>query len=92
MARRGRSRHDDLFDRIASFEALFAAARRAVKGKRRAPGAAAFMANLETACLRLERALKDGAWRPGRYAVIRINEPKPHHGGAWTPGVHSRHP
>ena len=39
--------HRDLFDRIASFAALLAAARRAMKGKRRKAGAAAFFANLE---------------------------------------------
>lgn len=50
-------RHDDLFGAIANFQALLAAARRAVKGKRRKPGAAAFMANLERELLRLEREL-----------------------------------
>lgn len=77
MARRGRRQLDGLFDQIASFDALFRAARRAVKGKRKAPGAAAFMANLETECLALERALKSGAWRPGSYTVINIRDPKP---------------
>lgn len=76
MARRGRRRHDDLFDRIARFDALFAAARRAVKGKRRSPGAAAFMANLERECLRLEAGLREGSWKPGRYTVIEIHDPK----------------
>ncbi len=77
MARRGRRRHSDLFDQIASFDALFRAARRAIKGKRKATGAAAFMANLETECLRLERLLADGDWRPGRYTVLHIRDPKP---------------
>jgi hypothetical protein len=43
--------HHDLFDRIAEFGALTRAARRAVRGKRRKPGAAAFMAGLETEVL-----------------------------------------
>ncbi len=33
-------RHDDLFAGIASFPALIAAAKRAIKGKRAKPGAA----------------------------------------------------
>lgn len=46
-------RYDDLFDRIASFPALVAAARRVARGKRRSPGAAAFLASLERNCLTL---------------------------------------
>jgi retron-type reverse transcriptase len=67
----------DLFGHIARFDALVAAARRAVAGKRRKPAAAAFMANLETECLRLERELAQGRWRPGGYVTIRVTDPKP---------------
>jgi len=67
---------DGLFDEIATFPALIAAARRAVRGKRRKPGAATFMANLETEVLRLERELRDGTWRPGRYVEIELFDPK----------------
>lgn len=70
-------RHDTLFPDIASFPALHAAAKRAVLGKRRRPGAAAFMANLETELLRLERELLEGRYRPGRYVEIAIRDPKP---------------
>ena len=70
-------RHDDLFDRIASFPALRRAALTAVRGKRRKPGAAAFMANLERELLRLERTLRDGTWRPGRHVEIMVRDPKP---------------
>ena len=42
-----RRRADDLFDRFATFEALCAAALRAMSGKRRVPGPAGFLANLE---------------------------------------------
>ena len=72
MPRRG----DALFDRIASFEALCAAAIRAVAGKRRTPMPAAFLANLETEVLRLERQLRGETWRPGRYVEIEVKEPK----------------
>jgi len=71
------TRHDDLFSQIASFPALVAAARRAVRGKRRKPGAAGFMAGLETECLRLERELLSGRWQPGGYVTMRIEDPKP---------------
>jgi len=64
------------FDHIASFRALHVAAREAVKGKRKKPGAAAFFANLERELLRLEQALRDGSYRPGRYVEILVRDPK----------------
>ena len=70
-------RHDQLFGEIACFRALWEAADRAVRGKRRKPGAAAFMANLEKALLRIERALQDGSWRPGGYTMFEVRDPKP---------------
>ena len=66
----------NLFERIASFDALHAAAIRAVRGKRASSGAAAFLANLEPEILRLERQLLDGTYRPGRYKKFAINDPK----------------
>ncbi len=69
-------RHDDLFRRIANFGALRAAARRAVCGKRKKPGAGAFFANLERELLRLERELQDGSYRTGRYVEIKVRDPK----------------
>jgi RNA-directed DNA polymerase len=69
-------RQRNLFDRIASFAALHAAASRAIIGKRRKPGAAAFMANLERELLRLEAQLQDGSYHPGRYVEIAIRDPK----------------
>ena len=50
---------ETMFDRIASFSALRQAALNAAKGKRRKPGAAAFLARLEPEILTLERALRD---------------------------------
>ena len=52
---RSRSRHDGLFDGMASFEALVAAALRAVAGSGGRRSRPAFLANLETETLRLER-------------------------------------
>ena len=70
-------RHDDLFGRIADFRALHAAARRAILGKRKKPGAAAFMANLETEILQLERELLAATYKPGRYVRFEVHDPKP---------------
>jgi hypothetical protein len=50
-------RHDDLFGRMVNFTALRIAARKAVKGKRKKPGAASVFANLERELLQLEREL-----------------------------------
>ena len=81
-------RYDDLFGQIANFQALRDAARLAVLGKRKKPGASAFMANFEREIIRLERQLlagcdqqasqqmQDGTYRPGRYVVIKVHDPK----------------
>jgi RNA-directed DNA polymerase len=69
-------RHDHLFHRIADFDALHAAAKRAVIGKRKKPGASSFFASLERELLSLERQLRDGSYRPGRYAAFEVHEPK----------------
>lgn len=65
-----------MFDQIASFPALRQAALRAAKGKRRKPGAAAFLAALEPEILALERALLDGTWRPGGFVTFEVHDPK----------------
>ena len=49
---------------------------RAAAGKRSKPGVVAFLANLETEVLRLERELKSDSYRPGRYTKIEIFDPK----------------
>lgn len=69
-------RHTDLFFRIATFSALRIAAKKAICGKRKKPGAAAFMANFEREVLRLERELQNGSYRPGRYVEIEVHDPK----------------
>ena len=71
-----RLRADDLFDRIATFGALCAAASRAAAGKRRGPGPAAFLADLEPEVLALERELRAGTWRPGGYVSFEVRDPK----------------
>jgi len=70
------TRHFHLFDRIASFENLLAAALRAARGKRSRPNVAEFLADLGSNCLRLHRELSDGTWRPGAYRTFWIHQPK----------------
>ncbi len=55
---------------------MCAAASRAAAGKRRGPGPAAFLANLETEVLALERELRAGTWRPGGYVSFEVRDPK----------------
>ena len=69
-------RHSDLFSHIATFIALRAAAKKAILGKRKKPGASAFFANFEHEILRLERELREGSYCPGRYVEIEVHDPK----------------
>ena len=75
-----RHKGEDLFGRIACFSALRLAAKRAVKGKRKKPGASSFFANLERELLRLERELRDGS-----YVEILVRDPKERLVSAITP-------
>ncbi len=52
------------------------AAKRAIRGKRKKPGAAAFQFALEREVLRLERELHTGAYKTGRYVEIQLTKPK----------------
>ena len=70
-----RAKH--LFEGVADFGALVEAAGRAAKGKRRQPHVARFLMDLEPEVLRLRRELLDGTWRPGRYRVFSVRDPKP---------------
>lgn len=67
---------DALFQSFATFPALREAARRAARGKRRKPGAAAFLARLEPELLALERGLQDGTWQPGGHTAFEVHDPK----------------
>lgn len=68
--------HLNLFEQVASFPALHAAALRAVRGKRSKPGAAAFMAGLERHLLRLRDELNAQSWRPGVHVDFVVRDPK----------------
>lgn len=66
-----------LFERVASFESLCAAARAAARGKRLSREAAAFLFDLEPEVLMLERELREASYLPGAYRTFRIIDPKP---------------
>jgi RNA-directed DNA polymerase len=70
------SRHENLFPRIANFEALRTAARRAIRGKRKKRGGAAFQFALERELLKLERELLAGTYQTGQYVEIHLTRPK----------------
>jgi len=66
----------DLYGQIASFSALHQAAQKAVAGKRKKPGAAAFFARLEPELLRLEEELLRGSYCPGTHIDFVVRDPK----------------
>ena len=69
-------RHKHLWERLCSFENLAAAAREALLGKRGRHAGARFFADWEREVVRLERALREGTYRPGAYFYFTITEPK----------------
>jgi RNA-directed DNA polymerase len=71
-----RKRHGDLFREIVSLGNLFAAAKKALRGRSlRMPGVM-FLAELEHEVVRLGRELQGGTYRPGAYHYFEIFEPK----------------
>jgi len=65
-----------LYDRVASFENLHAAAKDALRGKRKRMPGAGFLANLEHELVTLHRELNDGTYRTSGYRYFTIHEPK----------------
>jgi retron-type reverse transcriptase len=61
---------------IASFEALFAAYRRAAKGRKYRAVALVFERNLENNLAQLSRELRDGTYRPGPYRIFIVSDSK----------------
>jgi retron-type reverse transcriptase len=69
-----------LFERIVTFENLYAAAHKAFRGDKKYTGhAAAFYFHLEPELLRLEEALRSGTYQPAPYRSFTIYEPKQRH-------------
>jgi hypothetical protein len=66
-----------LFEDVADFGALCAAARRAARGKGGTQSAAFFIFHLETEVLKLQREMLDGGYRPRPYRTFSVSDPKP---------------
>lgn len=69
-------RHGNLFDQIACFENLLAAAKAAYRGKRFRDAPAEFHFALEANLLWLLDDLRSGNYKPGPYRSFRIFDPK----------------
>jgi RNA-directed DNA polymerase len=71
-----RRRFGDLFEQVASLGNLFAAAKKALRGRGLKMPAVAFAADLETEVVALSHELRSGTYRPGAYHYFEIFEPK----------------
>ena len=71
-----RRRHGNLFEQVASLGNLFAAAKKALRGRGLKMPAVAFAADLETEVVALSHELRGGRYRPGAYHYFEIFEPK----------------
>lgn len=69
-------RHDNIFEKVASFSALYEATMRAARGKRKNRSVAKFLCNLETNVCALERELQRGTYQPGQNRDLVVRQPK----------------
>ena len=69
-------RINNLWDQIVSFDGLFAAAHRAMRGKRRRGDVARFWLELDRELLSLQEELSGGRYRPRGYRTFHIRDPK----------------
>ena len=69
-------RHKDLFADVCSYENLFAAARKAWRGKRSRRPAAEFYSRFEEEIVSLRAELLSGTYRHGDYHYFQIQDPK----------------
>ncbi len=69
-------RHKRLFEQVASFANLHAAAREALRGKRQREPGASFSMNMEAELVDLRIELLQGTYQPGRYRYFEIYKPK----------------
>lgn len=65
-----------LFERIASLTELWAAAKRAARGKRHRASVARTLFHLERVVLDLQDRLLDGSWQPGTPGLHEVFDPK----------------
>jgi len=64
-----------LFEKLTSFENLYAAARSAQRGKRFKPSVARFHRDLAASLVKLQDELREGSYLPGAYRTFTIYEP-----------------
>lgn len=69
--------HPLALESVFSFPALWAAARRAARGRRTHPTVARFRLDLEPRLFELRRALLAGTWRPSPVHHLLVHDPKP---------------
>ena len=69
-------RQGGLFGRIARFENLLSAHRRAARSKRDRPSVARCELHLENELLALQDALASGAYQPGTFFTFEVRDPK----------------
>ena len=69
-------RYGNLWEPLITFENLYLAYRKAIRGKRLRPDVAAFIFNAESNLLTLQDELGDKTYRPGNYRTFRIYEEK----------------
>lgn len=67
---------DNLYPQLTSFENLYAAWRKAAKGKRKHPSVASFEINLPDELIRLQHDLEQQTWQPSPYYSFHIRDPK----------------
>jgi len=68
--------YNHLFPQIYSFDSLYAAYRRARRGKRQHPGVLRFEQNLEGELIQLQNELIWGEYETGPYRMFHVYEPK----------------
>jgi RNA-directed DNA polymerase len=74
--RKMRRRYKNLYSQICHPLNLWMAYKRAARGKRYEPAAAAFEYDLERNLIGIEQELADGTYQPGKYANFHISKPK----------------
>lgn len=65
-----------LFEQVCSFEALYMAALKALRGHKAKPEAAAYLYNIDRETWKLREELLTGCYRPQPYRYFEIYEPK----------------
>ena len=66
----------NLYPQIAAFENIYRSWRKARRGKRYKPAAAAFEQNLDAELLQLHHELETQTWQAGGYRSFTVHEPK----------------